>query len=73
MSKVTELFNDAIEDFYDINIIKSKFEEWRSKHTDTYEEAYVSLSLPKLFSPLVRLELIDWNPLEVKYIEIKIY
>ena len=62
------MFDDVIEDFHNIEIIKKKFEEWRSKYLSTYEDAYVSLSLPKLFSPLVRLEMIDWNPLEASKI-----
>jgi hypothetical protein len=60
-----ELFDDVHEDFHNIDLIKIKFEEWRLKYSNSYQDAYVSLSLPKLFSPLVRFELIDWNPLEV--------
>jgi hypothetical protein len=67
MGRVPDLLNDVIEDFYNFDIIKSKFEEWRLKYPSSYEDAYVSLSLPKIFSPLVRLELLDWNPLEVSF------
>ncbi len=65
VSKVPEIFNDTLDDFHDMNIIKSRFEEWHSRYPATYEDAYVGLSLPKLFSPLIRIELIDWDPLNV--------
>ena len=34
-------------------------------NADSYANAYVSLSLPRLFSPLVRFCLVDWNPFEI--------
>ncbi len=62
------IFGDVAEDFYNINVIKERFQTWKSLNLSTYKNAYVLLSLPKLFSPLIRIELIDWNPLEVKLI-----
>ena len=59
------IFSDVADDFYNINSIKERFQTWKSLNLSAYKNAYVLLSLPKLFSPLIRIELIDWNPLEV--------
>ena len=58
------IFTDVLEDFYNFNLIKMRFEKWKKLNEESYRNAFVSLSLPKLFSPLIRFELIDWNPLE---------
>lgn len=55
-----------MEDFYKLNHIKKHFEEWKYKYGDSYTEAYIGLCLPKLFNPLVRADMIDWNPLKVR-------
>ena len=59
------MYDDVLDEFCKIRKLKEQFEEWKFEHEDSYKEAYISLCLPKLFSPLVKLELIDWNPLEV--------
>ena len=67
--KLVDELNAAIseeinENFYEYELIKARFEKWNTQFNETYRNAYISLSLPKLFGPLVRCELIDWNPLE---------
>lgn len=59
------LFDDVITDFTDIHVIMDRFEQWKLAFGDTYKEAYLSLCLPKLLAPYVKLELLSWNPLEV--------
>ncbi|XP_033833749.1 PAX3- and PAX7-binding protein 1 [Periophthalmus magnuspinnatus] len=61
-----KIFEDVLEDFHSLDCIKSRFEVWRRVYTDCYREAYIGLCLPKLFNPLVRLQLITWNPLEAE-------
>lgn len=61
-----KVFEDVVEDFYSLDFIKSHFEVWRREYPDCYRDAYIGLCLPKLFSPLVRLQLITWNPLETQ-------
>ena len=56
--------SETNENFYEFELIKGQFEKWNTQFNETYRNAYISLSLPKLFSPLIRCELIDWNPLE---------
>ncbi|XP_074662540.1 PAX3- and PAX7-binding protein 1-like [Tubulanus polymorphus] len=58
------LFDDVIEDFYKIKRVKNRFQQWKFQYGDSYKEAYIGLCLPKLFTPLIRLQLVEWNPLE---------
>ena len=59
------LFEDVMEDFCRVNLIKKRFEEWKFDYGDSYQEAFIGLCLPKLFTPLVRLQLLKWSPLDV--------
>jgi GC-rich sequence DNA-binding factor len=59
------VFDDVVEDFVDAELICKRFARWRSEHTDSYTEAYISLCVSKLVVPLVRHSLIAWNPLQV--------
>ncbi|KAL3971045.1 ribosomal protein S6 kinase alpha-5 [Sarotherodon galilaeus] len=61
-----KVFEDVVEDFHSLDYIKSHFEVWRKEFANTYRDAYIGLCLPKLFNPLVRLQLITWNPLEAQ-------
>lgn len=67
-SGMERLFEDVVEDFSELHSIRERFEEWRSQYSDTYKEAYIGLCLPKLINPFVRLQLVNWNPLEVSKI-----
>ncbi|XP_075717091.1 intron Large complex component GCFC2 [Rhinoderma darwinii] len=58
------IFEDVHEDFCQIKNILSKFHQWRERFPDTYYDAYISLCIPKLLSPLIRMQLITWNPLQ---------
>ncbi|XP_032209727.1 PAX3- and PAX7-binding protein 1 isoform X3 [Mustela erminea] len=62
----SKVFEDVLESFYSIDCIKSQFEAWRSKYYLSYKDAYIGLCLPKLFNPLIRLQLLTWTPLEAK-------
>ncbi|XP_010211572.1 PREDICTED: GC-rich sequence DNA-binding factor 2, partial [Tinamus guttatus] len=59
-----KIFEDVRADFSDIGQILLKFQEWKEKFPDSYCDAYISLCLPKLLNPLIRAQLISWNPLE---------
>ena len=64
------MFEDVMDDFHDLDQIKSRFEDWRNKHSESYNEAYIGLCLPKLFTPFVKLGLITWNPLQVRQFQV---
>ncbi|XP_015194539.2 intron Large complex component GCFC2 isoform X1 [Lepisosteus oculatus] len=59
-----KIFDDVQENFCDVKKILSKFDEWRRRFPDSYYSAYIGLCLPKLLGPLVRHQLIGWNPLK---------
>lgn len=63
-SESKAIFEDVVDDFHSIPIIQSKFERWKLDYSESYQEAYIGLCLSKLYSPFIRLQLIDWNPLE---------
>ncbi|KAM9382221.1 intron Large complex component GCFC2 [Phaethornis superciliosus] len=59
-----KIFEDVHADFCDIRKILLKFQEWKEKFPESYCDAYISFCLPKLLNPLIRFQLINWNPLE---------
>jgi GC-rich sequence DNA-binding factor len=65
-STAKTLFDDALEDFTEMSIVREKFEDWKEKFGVTYREAYIALCIPKLVSPFVRLQMVSWNPVEVR-------
>ncbi|XP_056134633.1 GC-rich sequence DNA-binding factor 2 isoform X2 [Lampris incognitus] len=65
LSRSQAVFSDVQEEFCDIKKILSHFEEWRQTYSDSYHSAYISLCLPKLLNPIIRHQLLPWNPLEV--------
>jgi len=60
------VMSDVVEDFSTLNGVVSRFEEWKAEDPDSYGDAYVSICLPKIFSPIIRLNLLFWNPLTVR-------
>ena len=64
--EASRLFEDVLGEYHELDVIKRRFERWRDEQGESYHEAYIALCLPKLFTPFVRLKLIDWNPLEVR-------
>ncbi|TSK16136.1 PAX3- and PAX7-binding protein 1 [Bagarius yarrelli] len=59
-----KVFEDVMDDFHSLDCIKSRFEVWKKLHFMSYRDAYIGYCLPKLFNPLIRLQLIPWWPLE---------
>ncbi|KFQ27637.1 GC-rich sequence DNA-binding factor 2, partial [Mesitornis unicolor] len=66
-----KIFEDVHADFCDIRKILLKFQEWKEKFCDSYCDAYISFCLPKLLNPLIRAQLINWNPLEQNFTELE--
>lgn len=61
-----QIFSDAAEEYSQLSVVKERFEEWKRDYLSTYRDAYMSLSVPSIFSPYVRLELLKWDPLHEK-------
>ncbi|XP_019869938.2 PAX3- and PAX7-binding protein 1 [Aethina tumida] len=62
-TELQEVFEDVVEEYSSIASILIKFEQWRETDLTAYTEAYATLCLPKVVSPLVRLNLVFWDPL----------
>ncbi|XP_041798299.1 GC-rich sequence DNA-binding factor 2 isoform X2 [Chelmon rostratus] len=58
------VFSDVQDEFCNVKKILSRFEEWRGSYSDSYYSAYISLCLPKLMNPIIRHQLLGWNPLK---------
>ncbi|XP_027928253.1 transcriptional repressor ILP1 [Vigna unguiculata] len=70
-----EIFGDASEEYGQLSLVKERMEEWKREYSSSYRDAYMSLSLPLVFSPYVRLELLRWDPLHkgIDFSEMKWY
>ena len=64
MNQSKEVFADVVDDFSKLSSIKEHFEGWKFNFSSSYEQAYISLCVPKVFAPFVRLQLLQWNPLD---------
>lgn len=58
-----QIFSDTDEKFSQLSLVKERFEIWKKEYESSYRDAYMSLSIPAIFSPYVRLELLKWDPL----------
>ncbi|XP_046288197.1 intron Large complex component GCFC2 isoform X2 [Marmota monax] len=66
-----KVFEDVHDDFRNIQNILLKFQQWREKFPDSYYDAFIGLCIPKLLNPLIRVQLLDWNPLKLDSIGLK--
>ncbi|KAL2098720.1 hypothetical protein ACEWY4_005200 [Coilia grayii] len=64
LERAKDIFSDVQGDFSDTSKILCRFDEWRRSFPDSYNNAYIGLCLPKLLGPIVRQQLIGWNPLQ---------
>ena len=58
-----KVFADAAPEFCEMRHVRRRFAEWRSTHWSSYSDSYIELCLPTLLAPLVRLQLLRWDPL----------
>ncbi|WMV28152.1 hypothetical protein MTR67_021537 [Solanum verrucosum] len=58
-----QIFGDAHEEYSQLSVVVEKFDRWKKDYASSYRDAYMSLSIPVIFSPYVRLELLKWDPL----------
>ncbi|VDL91180.1 unnamed protein product [Schistocephalus solidus] len=64
LNDAQRLFDDTVEEYCTLSSILGHFEEWRRRSPSTYAKAYIALCLPQLLSPLIRLQLLGWNPIK---------
>ncbi|KAH8346901.1 hypothetical protein KR059_002008 [Drosophila kikkawai] len=70
-SQALETFEDVTDEFSKVELILMKFYAWRKTDMSSYQDAFVSLCLPKVLAPLVRHELLLWSPLLDEYADIE--
>ncbi|KAL0923769.1 hypothetical protein M5K25_007841 [Dendrobium thyrsiflorum] len=58
-----QVFSDAADEYSKLSVVKERLERWKKCYLPSYQDAYMSLSAPSIFSPYVRLELLKWDPL----------
>ncbi|XP_051148713.1 transcriptional repressor ILP1 [Andrographis paniculata] len=58
-----KIFSDASDEYSQFSNVVKRFESWKKAYPSSYGNAYISLSIPSVFSPYVRLELLKWDPL----------
>nr|GMD37771.1 transcriptional repressor ILP1 [Ipomoea batatas] len=58
-----EIFSDTNDEYSQLAVVVDKFERWKKGYSSSYRDAYMSLSIPAILSPYVRLELLKWDPL----------
>lgn len=54
---------DASEEYGSLPAVKDRLEQWKQQQPGAYADAYMSLSVPAVLAPFVRLELLHWDPL----------
>lgn len=59
----SSVFADAGEEFADLAAVKDRLESFKAAHPREYQTTYLSMSVPALFAPYVRLQLLKWDPL----------
>jgi len=56
------VFADADDEFGSLPAVKGRLEAWKSGQPDAYGSAYAADSVPAVFAPFVRNELLAWEP-----------
>lgn len=66
LEECSRVFSDVHDEYCTLETITKRFDEWRSREKEAYENAYVDLFLPRLAGCIVRWQLLQaaWNPLE---------
>lgn len=58
------VFDDTTDDFCEIRLVLRRFNEWKRNDMAAYKDAYVSVCLPKIVGPLIRVRMLTWNPFD---------
>jgi len=56
------VLEDVVDEFSVMSKVMERLQSWRSTDPESYQSAYVSLCLPKIFSPLIRMQMLFWSP-----------
>lgn len=59
------IFQDTRDEFTSVSSVKDCLEDWKREFRQEYTEAFATLSAPDVFAPLVRYELLDFDPVDI--------
>lgn len=62
-SDARHVFEDVVDEFIAIDEILKRFADWRRTDKTAYVEAYANMCLPKILAPIIRMNMLMWNPL----------
>jgi hypothetical protein len=62
--ELDNIFSDVDDDFASLIAVRDRLEAWKSSFSGQYDATFMALSVPALFAPFVRLDVIAWNPLD---------
>jgi len=62
MEQAKRVMEDVVDDFSTLGRVAARLGEWRTSDVDSYQSAYVSLVLHRIFSPIVRHHQLFWSP-----------
>jgi GC-rich sequence DNA-binding factor len=65
LNEAEHVLDDVSDEYSQYKNVKIIFEQWKYQQNESYTEAFIEICLPKVFSPLIRKEMIDWRPFEV--------
>jgi hypothetical protein len=66
VERASHIFDDAGEAYASMAAIAKRLEAWKRRYLQAYNDAFVSICLPKMFAPYVRLQMLNWDPLAVR-------
>ncbi|CAG0879227.1 unnamed protein product [Cyprideis torosa] len=64
LSDASKVFDDVSDDFATAAHVLNHFIRWKNWDEQAFNEAYVGICLPKIFAFWIRLEALQWNPLD---------
>eukprot|EP00890_Picochlorum_soloecismus_P006035 jgi/Picsp_1/6432/NSC_03780-R1_gc-rich sequence dna-binding factor 1-like len=64
IDECSSIFNDVDDEYSNIEVIKTRLENWKKTCPNQYQATYMALSAPALFAPFARLEFTRWDPLD---------
>ena len=62
LDTAADAFKNASDEFASLEAVASRLEEWKRRYPAQYFDVFMPESVPALFAPFVRLELLSWCP-----------
>lgn len=63
LQRSSSILSDVVDEFSEMANIVGRFKQWKTQYSGAYQQAFGGESLLKIITPLVKLQLLPWNPL----------